>query len=91
MWIDILVLLVILGRFLGLQRKTTVVARSQYLRGFDQQMAQLVVSNMQSEGTAFINDMVPIELAQKHGSDRLLVKLGASNEQGQTTGRFLHR
>lgn len=43
---------------------TTVMARSIFLRGFDQQMAEKIVEYMGNHGTKFIRPAVPKELKQ---------------------------
>ncbi|XP_046559567.1 thioredoxin reductase 2, mitochondrial-like [Haliotis rubra] len=61
------------GGFLtGLGFDTTIMIRSIPLRGFDQQLANLVVDYMENNGTNFLRQCVP-EQIQKRDDGRLLV------------------
>lgn len=42
--------------------ETHVMARSIFLRGFDQQMAEMVVNYMTTLGTKFIRESVPTKI-----------------------------
>jgi pyruvate/2-oxoglutarate dehydrogenase complex dihydrolipoamide dehydrogenase (E3) component len=46
------------GFLTGLGYDTSVMARSIYLRGFDQQMAALATDYMKKDGTRFIDKLV---------------------------------
>lgn len=56
----------------GLGFDTTVMVRSVVLRGFDQQMANLVAEEMQERGVHFIHQAKPKSI-QKQDDGRLLV------------------
>ncbi len=42
--------------------ETHVVARSIFLRGFDQQMANMIVEYMENHGTRFIRQSIPTKI-----------------------------
>ncbi|XP_030760723.1 thioredoxin reductase 1, mitochondrial-like [Sitophilus oryzae] len=56
----------------GLGYKTTVMVRSIPLRGFDQQMAGIVVNEMQSKGVVFLDRCIPKSI-KKSTSGKLFV------------------
>ena len=68
------------GFLTGLGYKTTVLMRSIPLRGFDQQMAEIIVNHMESEGTTFIKGATPTEVV-KNDNGRLSVKLSNGTTQ----------
>ncbi|XP_055296986.1 thioredoxin reductase 1, mitochondrial isoform X3 [Sitodiplosis mosellana] len=59
---------------------TTVMVRSIFLRGFDQQMAEMVAAASAEKGVKFINKAVP-SAVEKTEDGRLLVRY--SNAEGQ--------
>uniref|UniRef100_A0A7S2WBE6 Thioredoxin reductase n=2 Tax=Mucochytrium quahogii TaxID=96639 RepID=A0A7S2WBE6_9STRA len=59
----------------GLGYDTTVMVRSIFLRGFDQQMADMVGDAMQKTGTKFIRSAVPTSL-EKTSDGRIKVTWG---------------
>jgi thioredoxin reductase (NADPH) len=61
------------GFLTSLGYDTTVMVRSILLRGFDQDMAQVVGNYMGNHGTKFINKATPVKL-EKHGpSGKIIV------------------
>lgn len=65
---------------------TTVLARSVFLRGFDQDMSNKVVSYMKDHGTKFVQGHV-LHSVEKQASGRLLVTLvPATSPAGSTDG-----
>lgn len=44
---------------------TTVMVRSVVLRGFDQQMAQLLTNEMEDRGVKFLHKCVPVHVEKK--------------------------
>lgn len=59
---------------------TTVMVRSIFLRGFDQQMAEMVAAASAEKGVKFINKTVP-SAVEKTEDGRLLVRY--ANAEGQ--------
>jgi len=51
--------------------EVTVIARSIFLRGFDQQMANLSVSYMQSHGIQFVRPSIPTRIQREEGKLRV--------------------
>lgn len=62
---------------------TTVMVRSIFLRGFDQQMANLVGEEMKSRGVKFIRDTTPTAV-EKTEDGRLLVRYQVKDGGEQT-------
>ena len=58
------------------------MARSLFLRGYDQQIANMIVSNMEKEGISFYRNSVPVKFEKIENSDRILVhfKESSSND-----------
>lgn len=48
----------------GIGNDVTVMVRSILLRGFDQQMANIIGQHMEEKGIKFIRDAVPVEITQ---------------------------
>jgi len=65
------------GFLAGIGRATTVMMRSIPLRGFDQQMANMVVDYMEAHGTAFIRGAQPSKI-EKLESGKLQVTFASS-------------
>lgn len=64
---------------------TTVMVRSIFLRGFDQQMAELVAGAAEEKGVKFIQKSVP-DSVEKMEDGRLLVRYtNADGQQGSDT------
>ncbi|KAH8314991.1 hypothetical protein KR074_012490 [Drosophila pseudoananassae] len=61
------------GFLKGLGYEPTVMVRSIVLRGFDQQMAELVASSMEERGIPFLRKTVPLSV-EKQDDGKLLVK-----------------
>nr|XP_016942345.1 thioredoxin reductase 1, mitochondrial isoform X1 [Drosophila suzukii] len=61
------------GFLKGLGYEPTVMVRSIVLRGFDQQMAELVASSMEERGIPFLRKSVPLSV-EKQDDGKLLVK-----------------
>ncbi|EDW00235.1 thioredoxin reductase 1, mitochondrial isoform X1 [Drosophila grimshawi] len=61
------------GFLKGLGYEPTVMVRSIVLRGFDQQMANLVAASMEERGIPFLRRTVPLSV-EKQPDGRLLVK-----------------
>ncbi|XP_068159545.1 thioredoxin reductase 1, mitochondrial isoform X1 [Drosophila tropicalis] len=61
------------GFLKGLGYEPTVMVRSIVLRGFDQQMAELVAASMEERGIPFLRKTVPLSV-EKQEDGRLLVK-----------------
>lgn len=62
------------GFLTGLGFSTTVMVRSICLRGFDQQMASLVVDHMTADGTKFLHKCVPLAIEKDAKSGLYIVK-----------------
>lgn len=62
---------------------TTVMVRSIFLRGFDQQMANKVGDYMAGTGIKFIRNSVPISIEKLEEGDWKLVKY-ETTENGET-------
>jgi thioredoxin/glutathione reductase (selenoprotein) len=65
----------------GIGRDVTVMMRSIPLRGFDQQMASLVVENMEKHGTKFIKGAVPSAI-EKQPDGKLRVIFEKASDDG---------
>lgn len=64
---------------------TTVMVRSIFLRGFDQQMAELVAGAAEEKGVKFIHKSIP-DAVEKTEDGRLLVRYtSAEGQQGSDT------
>ncbi|KAH8248020.1 hypothetical protein KR038_000750 [Drosophila bunnanda] len=61
------------GFLKGLGYEPTIMVRSVVLRGFDQQMAELVASSMEERGIPFLRKTVPLSV-EKQDDGKLLVK-----------------
>ncbi|XP_020808412.1 thioredoxin reductase 1, mitochondrial isoform X3 [Drosophila serrata] len=61
------------GFLKGLGYEPTIMVRSVVLRGFDQQMAELVASSMEERGIPFLRRTVPLSV-EKQEDGKLLVK-----------------
>ncbi|XP_039497475.1 thioredoxin reductase 1, mitochondrial isoform X1 [Drosophila santomea] len=61
------------GFLKGLGYEPTVMVRSIVLRGFDQQMAELVAASMEERGIPFLRKSVPLSV-EKQDDGKLLVK-----------------
>nr|AAK93067.1 GM14215p [Drosophila melanogaster] len=61
------------GFLKGLGYEPTVMVRSIVLRGFDQQMAELVAASMEERGIPFLRKTVPLSV-EKQDDGKLLVK-----------------
>nr|XP_042909659.1 thioredoxin reductase 2, mitochondrial isoform X2 [Parasteatoda tepidariorum] len=61
------------GFLTGLRYNTTVMVRSICLRGFDQQMANLISDHMKSEGTNFLQNCIPLSVKKDDKSGLLKV------------------
>nr|XP_017034783.1 thioredoxin reductase 1, mitochondrial isoform X2 [Drosophila kikkawai] len=72
------------GFLKGLGYEPTVMVRSIVLRGFDQQMAELVASSMEERGIPFLRKTVPLSV-EKQDDGKLLVKYQnvETGEEGQ--------
>ncbi|PRP78181.1 thioredoxin reductase 1, cytoplasmic isoform 1 [Planoprotostelium fungivorum] len=69
----------------GLGSDTTVMSRSIFLRGFDQQMAQLVVDHMQGEGVRFIRDSTPIAVEKLEHAKENAFRVTHKHTNGRVT------
>ncbi|XP_017137553.1 thioredoxin reductase 1, mitochondrial isoform X1 [Drosophila miranda] len=74
------------GFLKGLGYEPTVMVRSIVLRGFDQQMAELVASSMDERGIPFLRKTVPLSV-KKQDNGKLLVKYKntETGEEGEDT------
>jgi thioredoxin reductase (NADPH) len=61
------------GFLTALGYDTTVMVRSIFLRGFDQDMANRIASYMEGYHTKFIRGAVPVKLEKPDPSGRILV------------------
>ncbi|KAG8201737.1 hypothetical protein JTE90_012797 [Oedothorax gibbosus] len=61
------------GFLTGLGFDATVMVRSICLRGFDQQMAELVTQHMALEGTQFLKESVPVSINKDNATNLLKV------------------
>lgn len=58
---------------------TTVMVRSIFLRGFDQQMANLIADHMSNHHTKFIRDSIPTKLEKPDADGRIKVTWKSGN------------
>lgn len=57
--------------------KATVMVRSIFLRGFDQQMSEMVGNYMKSQGTTFIRPAVPLSITRLSCTTRSQLFVGS--------------
>jgi thioredoxin/glutathione reductase (selenoprotein) len=62
------------GFLAGLGYETVVMARSIFLRGFDQECAEKIAAYMSNHGTRFIRPAVPSKLEKVDGSNKIKVE-----------------
>ena len=77
------------GFLRGLGYDTTVMVRSILLRGFDQQMADLVGQHMADSGVRFLRGNVPHSLQRDAASGRIRVRWAASSDPSAVVGEEL--
>eukprot|EP00761_Pharyngomonas_kirbyi_P011761 gb/GECH01011787.1/.p1 GENE.gb/GECH01011787.1/~~gb/GECH01011787.1/.p1 ORF type:complete len:496 (+),score=121.82 gb/GECH01011787.1/:1-1488(+) len=83
------------GFLTGLGYDTTVMIRSIPLRGFDQQMAELIVEYMSNHKTRFVRGAVPSKLEKENGQIKVTYKKNLGGEDVEhfdtvlfATGRY---
>lgn len=70
------------GFLTGMGREITVMIRSIPLRGFDQQMAEKIVTYMQDQGTSFLRGAVPVKIElTESGKKKVTYKVTSSGEE----------
>jgi len=69
------------GFLRGLGYPVTVMARSIFLRGFDQQIAEMIADYMNGHGTDFIRPAVPTRVELVDGKKRVFYLEGDSKEE----------
>ena len=69
------------GFLTGLGYDVTVLVRSIFLRGFDQEIAEMIGTYMQNHNTKFIRPSIPISI-EKLESGRFKVTYALLNEDG---------
>ena len=67
------------GFLAGLGYDVSVVVRSIFLRGFDQEVAEHIVSHMERHGVKFIRNSVP-ECFEKNQAGRIVARLKSGDE-----------
>ena len=74
----------------GLGLDTTVMVRSILLRGFDQQIAEMLGENMKEHGVKFMREWIPvsIEKIEDGNPPRLLVRAKETNGDGTFEEEF---
>lgn len=75
------------GFLTGLGYDATVMVRSILLRGFDQQVADMIGSYMEEEGTKFIRSCVPTKI-EKTAEGKLLVSYVNADTKEESSAEF---
>ncbi|XP_059490881.1 thioredoxin reductase 1, cytoplasmic-like [Neocloeon triangulifer] len=77
------------GFLRGVGLDVTVMVRSIFLRGFDQQMAELIGQQMESHGTKFVRGCVPVSVEKiQDGTPGLLKVTGKLNDGSEYVDEF---